>query len=543
MSSDGDSSYDRRSVLKGGAAVTAGLIAGCSGGGGAGPSTDDGAGGDGGGADTPGTEVTSEDGETVLNVMTSQPNTTLDPHDTGGIPDSHVIYHSIENLIFRNDEGELIPALATDWGREEPGRFRFHLREGVEWHNGDKFTAEDVVFSVNRIVDDDVGYASTRKSYIPGVTGAEAVDDLTVDILSDSINPLIIPGFSAFLGAAIMNKEWVQSHEREYVAQNMVGTGPFVLEEYESGVQATFSRNDNYWGEAPDIDRAVFDWSGEAATRVNSLLADETDLTVNIPPQDVPRVEENEGTAIKNVPSTRICYAFMRRGVEPFTSKKFRKALNYAIDVEAVIDDVLAGFGTPTGQPTLEMMFGYDPDIDPYPYDPDMAEQLIDESGFAGVELNPPCRLGRYLKGEEWMTAWTGQMDQLPNVTVEPNLMDSASFTSRLGATGDQQMDFAIWGYGQPTFDASATIRSTLTGDAIGTFPDPELIDLIDQADSEGDREERERLLQEINQWCHEECPWVFMHGQSSIYGQNTADYEWTPRSDELLNANFIEAK
>jgi peptide/nickel transport system substrate-binding protein len=546
MSDDESSNYDRRSVLKGGAAVTAGLIAGCSGDGG-------GAGGDGGSTDasdsgtgesTPTTSVeTNSDGETVLNVMTSQPNETLDPHDTGGIPDSHVIYHSIENLIFRNDQGELIPALATDWGREEPGRYRFQLREGVQWHNGDDFTAEDVAFSIRRIVDDEVGYASTRKSYIPGVTGAEVVDETTVDIISESVNPVIIPGFSAFLGAAIMNKEWVQSHEREYVAQNMVGTGPFVLEEYESGVRAEFSRNENYWGDAPEIDRAVFTWSGEAATRVNGLLAGETDLTVNIPPQDVPRVEDNDGTAIKNVPSTRICYAFMRRGVEPFTSKKFRQALNYAIDIEGVVDDVLSGFGTSTGQPTLEMMFGYDPDIEPYPYDPEMATELIDESGFAGEELNPPSRLGRYLKGEEWMTAWTNQMDQLENLTVEANLMDSASFTSRLGASGDQQMDFAIWGYGQPTFDASATIQSTLLGDAIGTYPDPELADIMAQADSEGDRDEREALLQEANRWCHEECPWVFMHGQSSIYGQNTEDFSWTPRSDELLNANFIEVK
>jgi len=544
--SDEESNYDRRSVLKGGAAVTAGIIAGCSGGG-----DGAGAGGGDGGDDTPTeepggdgevtTEVTQEDGETVLNVMTSQPNETLDPHDTGGIPDSHVIYHSIENLIFRNDQGELIPALATDWGREEDGRFRFQLREGVEWHNGDEFTAEDVAFSVRRIVDDDLGYASTRKSYIPGVTGAEIVDEYTVDIISESVNPVIIPGFSAFLGAAIMNKEWVESRSREEVAQNMVGTGPFVVEEYESGVRAEFSRNDNYWGEAPNVDRVVFTWSGEDATRVNSLLAGEADLTVNVPPQDAPRVEENEGTAIKNVPSTRICYAFMRRGVEPFTSKKFRQALNYAIDLESVIEDVLSGFGTPTGQPTLEMMFGYDPEIEPYPYDPEMATELIDESGFAGAELDPPCRLGRYLKGEEWMTAWTNQMDRLENVTVEANLMDSASFTSRLGASGDQRMDFAIWGYGQPTFDASATIQSTLLGDAIGTFPDPELQEIMDQADSEGDREEREALLQEANRWCHEECPWVFMHGQESIYGQNTADYEWTPRSDELLNANFIE--
>lgn len=526
MTSDKPNWYDRRSILRTSGVAAAGLLAGCS--------------SDGDESDS-GTNTASSGGDIqTLNVMTSQPATTLDPHMTGGIPDSHVIYHSIENLIFRNADGELIPLLATDWGREEPGRYRFQLREGVQWHNGNDFTAEDVKYSVERIVDDSVGgITSQRKSYVPGVTGAEVVDETTVDIISDGVNPLIIPAFSAFLGVAIMNKDWVESREPEEVAQDMNGTGPFVLESYSQGSTATFSRNDNYWADAPPVETANFSYSGEGSTRVNGILAGEQDLTVNVPPQDVPRVEENEGTTIKNVPSTRICFAAMRPTVEPFTSRKFRRAMNYAIDVEGVIDDVLSGFGTPTGQPTLPMMFGHNPDIDPYPYDPERAAQLVDESGFAGAELNPPCRLGRYLKGQEWMTAWCNQIDALPNVSCEPNLMDSASFVSRLGATGDQRMDFFIWGYGQPTFDASATIRSNLTGEYRGTFRDEELRDLIDGADSEGDRDEREELLQEVNRWCHDEAVWIFMHGQSSIYAQNTA-YEWDARSDELLNANEI---
>ncbi|MFC7251544.1 ABC transporter substrate-binding protein [Halomicroarcula sp. GCM10025324] len=548
MSKEKMSRYDRRTILRTSGITAAALLAGCSGGGDGGSGGGDGGNGGGDGGSGSGDGGSGNGGSSngdlqTLNVMTSQPATTLDPHMTGAIPDSHIIYHSLENLMFRNAEGELIPMLATDWGREEPGRFRFQLREDVQWHNGNAFTADDVKYSVERIVDDDVGgITSQRKSYVPGVTGAEVIDETTVDIISDSVNPLIIPAFSSFLGVAIMNKEWIESREPEEVALDMNGTGPFVLESFEQGVSATFSSNDDYWGDTPPIATANFSYSGEASTRVNGLLAGEQDLTVNIPPQDVPRVEDNEGTAVKNVPSTRICFAAMRPTVEPFTSKKFRQAMNYAIDVEGVIDDVLSGFGTPTGQPTLPMMFGHDPDIEPYPYDPERAAQLVDESGFAGVELNPPCRLGRYLKGEEWMTAWCNQIDALPNVSCEPNLMDSASFVSRLGATGDQRMDFFIWGYGQPSFDASATIRSNLTGEYRGTFRDEELRDLMDRADSAGDRDEREALLQEANRWCHEEAVWIFMHGQSSIYGQNT-DYEWRARSDELLNANDIAPK
>ncbi|MGM0592737.1 MAG: ABC transporter substrate-binding protein [Halobacteriota archaeon] len=371
------------------------------------------------------------------------------------------------------------------------------------------------------------------------MTGAEAVDDTTVDVISDSINPLVESAFSSFLGVVVMQKSWVEERDPSEVALDMNGTGPFVLESYEQDVSATMVRNEDYWGEPPAAASLSFTYAGESSTRVNQLLAGEADLTVNIPPADVPRVADSPESRIENVPSTRILHGCMRNTVEPFTSKEFRQAMNYAIDVEAVIEGTLSGFGIPTGQPTLPMMFGHNPDIDPYPYDPELAASLVEESGFAGVELEVIVPTGRYLKGQEFGQAYASYIDDLPNVSCEPNIMDFGTFVGRLGATGDDRMDFYIWGYGQPSFDASATIVPLLVEERLSTFESEELNELMAEANSIGDEAEREAVLHEANQLCHDEACWIFLHGQSSIYGVNNS-FDWQPRTDELVYAGDI---
>jgi len=149
----------------------------------------------------------------------------------------------------------------------------------------------------------------------------------------------------------------------------MNGTGPFQVVEYEQDVEIVYEPYEGYWGDAPEIEELTIRSASEASTRVSQLLAGETDLIVNVPPQEVSRVRDEDTTEVTAVPSTRVVFNAMRYDVEPFSSVEFRQAMNYAIDLDSIIENILQGFADATGQPTLEGFVGYNEEIDPYPQD------------------------------------------------------------------------------------------------------------------------------------------------------------------------------
>ncbi|WP_394327192.1 MULTISPECIES: ABC transporter substrate-binding protein [Halolamina] len=390
-----------------------------------------------------------------------------------------------EKLLDRDREGGIVDSLAEDYSRQEEGLVRFQIRDGVSFHSGDNLTPEDVAYSINRIVDPDTGIASPQQDQLAGVTGAEVVDgERAVDVMSDGLNPIVFSLFASY--GPIVNKSWIQSNENSYVNQHMDGTGPFVLETYEQGVQVVFNRNDNYWKEAAEISSLTIESASESSTRVNSLLSDESDIIVNVPPQEVSRVEENDGSSIAAAPSTRVIFSAMRYDVEPFDSPEFRQAVNYAIDLESIVQNVLSTFGDQTAQPTLDGYFGFNEDLDPYPYDPEEAEALVEESGYAGVEVELHTPVGRYLNDVQIAQAVAGYLDDLENVTASVNQRDFQALASEV-TDGDIETNphWYLLGWGNTTFDASQTLIPLLTSDGVLTSWSNEEFDrVVEEAQS-----------------------------------------------------------
>jgi peptide/nickel transport system substrate-binding protein len=572
MSDPHDRSTSRRRflALAGSAAATTAL-AGCSGGGGDGG--DNGSGGDnasGGGGATEGADTTAEGqattgggteggestgteagnessgneseggsptGEFAVTITQGQPPSTLDPQNHRETPTDNVVLHAYEGVLARDREGKIVQKLATDYERVEEGRVRFAIQEGVTFHNGDDLTPEDVAFSINRIVKEDVGFASPQADQLPGVTGAEVVDgERAVEVTSDGFNPIVFASFATYCD--VMEKSWVEERSREEIAQNMNGTGPFRLESYEQGVRVALSRYEDYWREPADVSRLTFNAAEESSTRVNQLLEGETDVAVNVPPQDAQRVRSSDGAGLSAVPSTRVIYNAMRYDVEPFSSPQFRRAMNYAVNLQGIIDNVLSGFADPTGQPTLEGFFGYNGDIDPYPQDRDRAESLVEESGFAGAEITLHTPVGRYLKDVEIAQAVVSQIDSLSNVSCSINQREFSTLAGEL-TDGDitTSPEFYLIGWGNATFDASQTIIPLLTSDgALTSYSNEELDSLIADAQSTSDTDQRDSLLQEANALINEQAPWIFLNRQYSVYGVSNR-VEWSARRDERISA------
>ena len=542
---------DRRSFLKlSGGAAAAVTLAGCTGGDGgstpdAEPTATEGDGGDGasGSEDTPTSEPTATEGdggdggsmETFdMTVTQGQMDSGLDPQDHAETPTDNIVTQAYEGLLDRDKQGGIIEGLSNEWERVEAGTVRFALREGVTFHNGDPLTPEDVAFSIRRIVFDDVGIPSPQSSDLGPVSEVEPGDG-EVTVVFDGLNPIVFQLFAT--NGEIMQQSWVEENDTDYINRNTNGTGPFTATSYDSGNEVVFEGFEDYWQGAPSIGTMTFNAASESSTRVNRLLQGETDITVNVPPQEINRVQNSDAATINPVPSTRVIFCQMRSDVEPFTSQAFRQALNYAVDLESIIENVLDGFGAPTGQPTLEPFVGHNPDVEPYPYDPARAEELVEEAEVAGAEITLQTPIGRYLKDVVIAQAVASQIDSLPNVSCEVQQREFSSLVQDL-VTGniEDKPPFNLLGWGNGEFDAAQTIIPLLTTGATLTVLENEQVDqFMADAQSEPDPEAREEILREANAFLHDFAPWVFLHRQFSVYGVSNR-IEWQPRTDETID-------
>ncbi|EJN59304.1 ABC transporter substrate-binding protein [Halogranum rubrum] len=541
---DNQSHVSRRTYLKlAGGAASAAAIAGCTGGDDGTPTTS----GDGGSEATGTTSSDGGDGsdggsDFDITITQGQMPSGLDPHDHRETPTTVVMLHAYDSVLSRDADGNITNALATDYSRVDgENAATFTLREGVTFHNGDTLTAEDVAYSINRIVKEDVGFASPQRDQLAGVSGAEAVDETTVKVLNENLNPIVFSEFATYCD--VMQKAWTEEHDKSYISKNMMGSGPFQLSSYTEDEEVVFERYDDYWKEPAAASGVTFRAAEEASTRVNQLLQGETDITVNVPPQEVQRVNNSDNATIAAAPSTRIIYNAMRYDVEPFSNVKFRQALNYAVDLESIVENVLGGFGAQTGQPTLEGFVGYNPDIDPYPYDPEQAEQLIEESGFAGAEIELNTPVGRYLKDLEISQAVAGYIDELPNISASVRQRDFGSLVDEL-LTGniEDKPNWYLIGWGEATFDGGLVMTALLSAEgALTSWNNEEFDSLLEEAGNQtGDQ--RAQTLQEANQLAHDEAPWIFLNRQFSVYGVNNS-LSWQARSDERIDAYAISQK
>ena len=537
MPTDSDEHVDRRTVLKYAGTAGAVGIAGCtsdgSDGGDGGNASDGGDGMDGGdGSDG---EDGSDGGDTFeLGVTMGQMDSGLDPQDHAETNTEIITGQLYEGLLDRDKQGGIIAGLANEWERTDDGSVRFTLRDGVTFHNGDELTAEDVRFSIRRIVFNDVGIASPQTNDL-GPVSEVTTGDGEVTVSFEGYNPIAFQLFAT--NGDVMQQSWVEEHDGSYINRNANGTGPFRLTEYDSGNEVRYGPNEEYWDGAPAVDELSMTASSESSTRVNQLLAEETDIVTNVPPNEVSRVNGSDVATINSVPSARIIFLQMRYDVEPFSSQQFRQAMNHAVDVESIIENVLNGFGSLTAQPTLDGHVGYNPDIDPYPYDPDEAERLVEESGHAGVEITLQTPIGRYLRDVEIAQAAASQIDSLSNVSCELQQREFSSLVQDVTAPNiEDRPQFTLLGWGNAEFDGSQTITPLLSSEgALTILKNDELDGLLEEAESTRDPDERVDILQEANQLAHDLAPWVFMHQQFSVYGVSN-EISWEPRADEFID-------
>ena len=535
----------RRSVLQTtGLAATAGVVglAGCA----EEEAPDDGTDDTDDGTDD--TDDTTDETEPLdeITITLSQFPDTIDPldHITGDYFD--VLDHIYEPL-FDFDPGEgIFPRVVDEWEILGDGATELRIRDDVVFHNGDQLTAEDIAWTIDRTVDDDMGVVSDIGAFgLGSIEGAEAVDDTTLEVMYGAAPGLAEFEFGNY--ARAINRDWaVDNHDADEPGESISGadpedfngTGPYEVVEFTSGEEVVLEAFDDYWGPEPPFERVTFNADGESSGRVNALETGEADVTINVLPEDVATVQDAEDVEVRQVTSFRNIFLPMKNTVEPFDSLEFRQAMNYAVDNQGIVETVLSGFGEARGQPVAPGINGFNPDIEPYEQDVGMAESLVEDSGYGGVEIELTVPQGRYLNDAAIGETAADQIDQLDNVDCEVNVVDFGVVSDANSAGVDPdviEIPFYMIGWGTITGDTDYGVQGFFSLDSgTRTFEDEELSDAIDESQQIMDPDERREQLEEVNRIAHEKAPFVFLHTQESIYGVNDR-IQWDPREDETV--------
>lgn len=454
----------------------------------------------------------------IVIAIGSEP-TTLDPHaaDDGG--EKAVNDNVYETLMTRDADGNLDLGLAADWPMQiDPTTWEFTLRPDIRFHNGEPLNAEAVVFSVERMIDPDLN--SEQLSYYSTLAGAEAVDELTVRILTSGPDPILPARMYYFMIAP----PGASTHED--FAESPVGTGPYRFVSWDRGSEIVLEANPDYWGDAPAIDGVTYRFIEESGTRLSALLAGEVDLITNLLPEFMEQVPQAASQRGLEHP---IVILNADDGVT--ADVRVRQALNYAVDKQAMAAVLFEGAAqVEQGQLLGPTYFGFNPAITAYPYDPELARTLLEDAGALGEEITLVSTAGRWLKDRE-VTEVVAGFWQAAGMDVDVQIYEFDEYLTRL-FDRETRAEAIFVVSGNELLDADRSFSAYYSMDGFGASNSfTELRDWIDQARTETDLPRRQALYHEAVAFAHEQAIMAWLLNINNIWGMS-ARLQWQPRVD-----------
>lgn len=467
--------------------------------------------------------------------------------DWGLDPQRHVntiaenwLRHMYEPLIqYDRDLETISPVLAEDWERIDELTVEFHLREDVVFHNGEELDAEAVRFSILRPLSDQTP-GDARSTYAT-INDVEVVDDYTVQIITGEPDPALLSRLTGF-HTTIIAPEWAGA-DPEAPQTEAAGTGPYQLAEWSEREDLVMEAFPDYWGDVPDIERVRCTVLSEQSTRVSAVRTGEVHVAKDMPPEEIESMNAEEGIRVTRAVSNRVPFYFITTEVEPYDDPLVRQAINYAANVEGVIQAILQGNGQRVSTVLPVWAFGFDPSLEPYPHDPERARELLEEAGYPdGIDIQMWHIEGRYTKDREVAEAMAQEMASAGiNCTTE--LREWATLVDMQRNKETPGLIFASWG--NWIFDADNTFfplfscQQAEDRDFDWTRPycDEEFEEIIEEARFELDEERRAELYADAQRYMYDEAAALFMYQLVDIFGVN--DWvQWEPRHDEMMWAH-----
>src|SRR5882757_5086201 len=453
--------------------------------------------------------------------------------------------HVYEGLVTRDKDLKIIPALAGSWETPEPTRWRFHLRTGVKFHNGDPFTADDVLFSAERVR----SKGSNFLTNVPADAKFTKIDDYTIDVTLDSPNPILI---SQWDGWYIMDKKWCTDNNAvpptpasattpSYASLNANGTGPFMVESHQPGVKTVFKVNPNWWRKPEhNLKEIIFTPIGSDATRVAALLSGEVDVIEPVPIQDIARVDSSPNAQVLKGPEIRTIFLGMDqardellysnvKGKNPFKDVRVREAFFKAVDIELIKNRVMRGLSTPSALMIAPQLYKLSGEFTRPKFDPDGAKKLLTEAGYPdGFEVTMDCPNDRYVNDAAICQAVVGM---LARIGVKVNLLaqPKAQYFAKVLKPGGFQTSFYMLGWTPATSDSHNVLYDIMgcrddpkssRGEAnLGGYCNKQMDAIADKVLLETDAGKRDLLIKEAFEIAARDFSFIPLHQQALAWG------------------------
>ncbi len=446
----------------------------------------------------------------------------------------NLAFQTMDPLAMRDDAGTIGPGLAQSWQAIDPLTWRFKLRAGVKFHDGQPFTAEDVKFTLDYILAPATVYGSKRR--ITQIASTTVIDPLTVEIKTKAPFPTLINGLSDI---PIEPKHYVEKVGRAGMAKAPMGTGPFKFAKWVPADRYELTANPDYWGGAPKIKRLTLRQIPEASTRVASLVAGETQIIEEVPIDLLPQVEQSSGVGVAAVESTVGLILTFDTRKPPFDDVRVRRALNFAVNKQLILDRMLRGKGSLLqGQMLTSNTFGFNPKLKPIAYDPKQARALLAEAGLGkGFATSITTRSGKYLSDVDIANAVAGMFLEV-GVKTGVNIVEQGVF-SKMAKASDMGPIHAVGWYSLGDADFATVWFTQKSGRAY--WKNDEFEKLFLAARSTVDKTEREKAYHRMMEIMYAEVPAIYLYGLPSIYGVSKRLKHFSPPSDKLLRLHQAE--
>jgi peptide/nickel transport system substrate-binding protein len=469
---------------------------------------------------------------TTLIVAQQNDALTLDPAKHSTFPTANICFQLYDAIVSMNAQGDFVPALATEWSNPDPLTWRFKLRQGVKFHNGEAFNAKSVKFTFDRALDP--AFKAPYFSRIAAIKSVEVVDDNTVDFKTAAPFPtMLFSLYEASFAALIVPPGYIGEKGPDILATAPIGTGPYKFVEWIKDDHIKFEANPDYWGGAPAVKTVIFRPISEVRTRIAELTSGGVDIAVDIPPEEIAGLKDGSTTQIATTGSDFVyyyCLNTLDKG--PLQNKLVRQAINHAIDVDAIQTALLGGLGNRIALTLPTNAFAYDPNWKPYPFDPDKAKALLKEAGYPnGFSIPLTARRGRYMKDTEIMEATVGYLSQV-GITIEENYLEAGVWATVSEAKGRKGIIFPGWSGRDPDIVWYPLLHS---GQYQSYYSNPELDKLLEAGRATLDSAERKAIYEKAAVIIKDDAPHVPLVQPPLIYGLSKRT-SWEPRTDSLID-------